>query len=100
MTTKTYNSFFLNFANATRFNILMSLIGGPLNVTQITNRVNEEQSKISHNLKKLEECHLLNVKQKGKQRIYSLNDKTVIPMIDLIKNHVKNYCKECDKREV
>ncbi|MBC8500191.1 MAG: winged helix-turn-helix transcriptional regulator [DPANN group archaeon] len=100
MTTKSYNSFFMNFANPTKFSILMALTEGPLNVTRITKKINEEQSKVSHNLKKLEQCHILNVKQRGKQRIYSLNSQTVIPMIRLIKKHVKNHCKECDKREI
>jgi len=87
-----YYSFFRNLANKTKFSIIMALKSGPLSVTEISKRVDEEQSKVSHNLKKLCQCHILDVKKQGKKRIYSLNKDTVIPLIDLVTKHVKINC--------
>ncbi|MBU0471144.1 MAG: metalloregulator ArsR/SmtB family transcription factor [Nanoarchaeota archaeon] len=100
MKSTSYHNFFLNFANTTRFAIIMSLIDKPLNVTEISEKIGEEQSKTSHNLKKLEHCHIIEMKKKGKQRIYSLNAETVIPVLNLIEKHIKNHCKKCDKHEI
>ena len=65
-----------------------------MSVNEICASINEEQSKVSHNLKKLTECHFLDVKQEGKSRIYSLNEKTIVPLLKLVEKHVTTYC--CD----
>lgn len=82
----------MNFANKTKLEIIYSLRGGALSVSEIAERINEEQSKVSHNLRKMNECRLLNVEQKGKQRIYSLNKETVLPMLELVRKHVACNC--------
>jgi len=89
----------MNFANKTKLNIILALENGPLSVKEITESIKGEQSKISHSLGKLLQCHILNVKQKGKQRIYSLNSETVVPILKIVKKHVKKNClKECNKK--
>ncbi|MFC2016537.1 ArsR/SmtB family transcription factor [Chloroflexota bacterium] len=99
MKCKSYNNFFLNFANKTKLDIVMALRYGPLNVNTIAKIVNEEQSTISHNLKKLTECHILDVKKVGKERVYSLNKDTVIPMLKIVEKHVEKYCpRSCHKK--
>lgn len=95
MKCKSYNLFFETIANKTRLRILESLQKKPMSVTEICTELNEEQSKISHNLKCLVNCHFLEVEKKGKQRIYSLNKDTMVPLLQLVENHVKKYC--CDK---
>ncbi len=90
-----FDKFFVNFANKTKLDIIFSLKGGPLSVTEITEKVGEEQSKVSHNLKKLSICNILSVERKGKQRIYSLNEETVLPMLGLVEKHVRNHCEKC-----
>jgi DNA-binding transcriptional ArsR family regulator len=88
----------MNFANKTKLDIVFSLVNRPLSVSEIAGIINEEQSKVSHNLKRLSACNILTVEQKGKQRIYSLNKETVLPMLDLVEKHVRNYCnKGCHK---
>lgn len=77
----------------------MALKEKPLSVTEIGNHIKEEQSKVSHNLKKLSACHIIIAEQKGKNRIYSLNKETVMPILQLIEEHIKNNCKKCDKHE-
>jgi len=79
--------------------IIESLIEGPKSVTEICSITGEEQSQISHNLRKLMECHFIDVERKGKQRIYSLNKDTIIPILKLVETHVHKYCnKECGKK--
>ena len=91
MKNKSYN-FFNNLANPTKFKIIMALQESPLSVSEIITEVEEEQSKISHNLKCLAQCHVVEVKKQGKKRIYSLNKDTIVPMIELVKKHAKKYC--------
>ncbi len=98
MSCKSIENFFLNFANKTKLDIILALKEQPLSVNQISEKLKQEQSKISHNLKKLVQCNVLNFEQKGKQRIYKLNKETVIPMLELVGAHVRGYCKECYKK--
>lgn len=70
-----------------------------MSVNEICSSLREEQSKISHNLKKLIECHFLDVKREGKKRIYSLNKDTIVPLMELVKKHVKKYCYTSCKME-
>lgn len=101
MTAKSYNNFFMNFANNARFQIIMALRRKKaLSVTELCKETCQEQSKVSHNLKSMTKCHILNVKQEGKQRIYSLNEKTVLPILKLIEKHMKCHCRGCDEHEI
>ena len=95
MKCQSYNTFFETIGNKTRLNILEALQDKPMSVTEICNVLKEEQSKISHNLKCLTECHFIDVKQKGKKRIYSLNKDTIVPLMKLVETHIKKYC--CEK---
>jgi len=73
----------------------------PMCVNEIAEALNQEQSKISHNLKKLTDCHFIDVKQEGKKRIYSLNKETIEPLMRLVEMHVSQFCgQECMKRKV
>jgi len=99
MKNKSYNNFFMNFASNSKFGIIMALREGPLSVSEIARRIDEEQSAVSHNLANLSGCHILKVRR----RVYSLNRGTVIPMLETVEKHVKRYCPEgcgkqgCDK---
>lgn len=87
--------FFRNFANKTRFEIIMCLKDRALSVNEISAKLNHEQSKISHNLAKLASCNILEVKRNGKKRIYSLNKDSVVPLLKIVDHHVKCHCREC-----
>ncbi len=86
--------FFLNLANSLKIKIILLLKEKELNVSNISKKLNVEQSKISHALKSLKECKLVLFKKSGKERIYYLNKKTIIPILNIIENHVLSYCKE------
>lgn len=95
-----YHVFFTNLANPLKIGIILSLIDNEKNVTQISKELAIEQSKISHALASLKKCNIVNVNQKGKERVYSLNKKTIIPMLEIINKHANQYCKcKCSLKE-
>ncbi len=89
----------MNFATQSKFDILMALKDGPLNVSQIAEKIGDEQSAVSHNLRKMSTCSVLNVRRDGKQRIYSLNEDTVLPILEIVEKHVKHNCRKGCKNE-
>lgn len=92
MKCNSYNLFFETISNKLRLRIIELLMEKPLTVTEISKRLDEEQSKISHNLRKLSDCNFLTVRKEGKKRIYSLNKTTIVPLIKLVEKHVRCYC--------
>ena len=95
MIKSSYETFFVNFANKTKLDIILSLKEKPRSVSEIVKEIKVEQSAVSHSLKKLNECKIVEVHKKGKERIYSLNKETVIPMMNIVRMHVE---KNCDKK--
>ena len=99
-----YNIFFTNLANPLKIGIILSLRIKEKNVSELVNDLSVEQSKISHALQTLKSCNIVNMKQKGKERVYSLNKDTILPMLQLIDKHASTYCncsscmKGCDKK--
>ena len=92
MKNNTYNVFFSNLANPLKVDIISCLQEKGKNVTDISKELKVEQSKVSHALSSLKSCNIVDVKQEGKQRIYSLNKKTIVPMLKLIDKHSKTFC--------
>ena len=94
-----YDLFFNTVSNRLRLDIIGLLRRKSMSVTEICAALKEEQSKVSHNLKKMADCHIIEVLRKGKQRIYSLNKETMVPLMNLVQKHVESYCsKECKMR--
>lgn len=99
-----YNIFFSNLANPLKIGIILSLRENPKNVSEIVKDLNVEQSKISHALSSLKCCNIVNMEQKGKERVYSLNEDTIVPMLKLIDKHASVHCQngscmlECGKK--
>jgi len=89
-----YNVFFETISNKTRFKIIEALALGEKSVSEICELIKEEQSKVSHNLKCLTDCHFIDVRKEGKKRIYSLNKDTMAPLMKIVKKHVEKYCCE------
>lgn len=94
MKNSTYHIFFNNLANPLKIDIILSLKNKEKSVTNLSKNLRVEQSKISHALASLRCCNIVKVKQKGKQRIYFLNKKTIIPMLKLIEKHASTHCKK------
>ena len=88
-----YHVFFTNLANPLKIGIILCLREKARSVGEVSKELKVEQSKVSHALASLKDCKIVDVKQKGKSRIYSLNKKTVVPMLNLIDKHEKTFCK-------
>lgn len=88
-----YNQFFTTLSGDSRLDILNYLKEhGSKNVSEIAVGTGQEQSAVSHNLKKLLTCSCVNMEVRGKSRYYSLNDETVVPILELADRHIKNFC--------
>jgi DNA-binding transcriptional ArsR family regulator len=93
-----YENFFINFANKNRLKIIILLAEKSLNVSQIVKETGEEQSAVSHNLRMLALCKIVNIEKKGKERIYSLNKKLINSLFKIVDEHVSCNCgNECNK---
>ena len=90
-----YYIFFGNLANPLKIDILSALKEKPMSVLELASKLKVEQSKLSHALGSLRRCSIVQVKQEGKKRIYQLNKKTIVPMLELIDKHEREFCKEC-----
>ncbi len=99
MSKSTYHLFFTNLANPLKMDIILSLRESRKSVNELRAELKVEQSKISHALACLKGCSIVVSEQKGKQRIYSLNKKTIVPMLKLLDKHAKENCncKSCLK---
>lgn len=96
---KTYHIFFSKLANPLKTSILESLKEKDKSVLELSKDLNIEQSKLSHALKTLKCCNIVTVKKQGKKRIYTLNKKTILPILKLIDEHEKCCCKCCEYKK-
>lgn len=91
-------------ANPLRMSIIRALEKGPHSVSALTQELGLERSRISHSLEDLRKCKHVVAEKKGKQMIYSLNEKAMrtLPehqsLFQVIDHHVKSFCTEgCHK---
>lgn len=99
MTKETYYLFFGKLANKLKVDIISELRQKPSSVMQLVKKLKVEQSKLSHALASLRCCNIVLVKRSGKERIYSLNKETILPILEIIDNHERKYCKFCNARK-
>lgn len=101
MLNKPYKLFFGTLANEQRLHIINLLRKGPRNVTQICKELGYNQTTVSHNLRMLKTCSFVFSKKEGKERIYSLNARTIKPLMEIIDEHTNTFCKHlCKPAEV
>ena len=89
---KAYKLFFGTLTSNDRLMIINSLRKQSKTVGELQKELKLEQTRVSHNLKRLKKCGFVDVKIDGKYRIYKLNEQTIKPLMNLIDNHMKNYC--------
>jgi DNA-binding transcriptional ArsR family regulator len=92
--------FFKAFSNKTRLELIHLLRKKPLTVTEICKKTDFEQSRVSHNLKCLENCGFVSKENEGNFRRYSLDKETIIPIVELFEKHIKKYKKRLKCCEV
>ncbi len=89
-----YKQFFGTIANHCRLEIIQALSDGPSNVSSLCLKTKQNQTTISHNLRRLEHCGFVFVKPNGRERVYTLNQKTIKPLFSLMQTHMENHCKK------
>ncbi len=89
---KTCYGFFQTLANPTRLAILELLNQSNLTVTELTEKLHQEQSMISHNLQFLEQCGLIHSNRNGKNKELKLNKTTVNTLFNLVEKHAQQHC--------
>ena len=87
-----YKLFFGTLGNQIRLQILHALIKRPKNVTELTDELGFDQTTVSKSLKRLETCGFVHNSKKGKFSVYSLNKRTILPLLKLIDRHTNEYC--------
>ncbi|MBS3170447.1 helix-turn-helix transcriptional regulator [Candidatus Woesearchaeota archaeon] len=90
--------FFETLGSKLKIDIILKLRESSFNVNELSNKLNQERSKVSHALKLLLECGFIKVKNKGRERVYSLNEETILPLLSIVEKHVNRYCKVCKRR--
>ena len=88
-----YVRFFTTLSNRTRLEIVFALRKKTMNVSEITRTLGYDQSTISNNLRVLKHCGFVEMKQNGKERIYSINKQSIEKMLKIIDWHTDKYCR-------
>lgn len=101
MINSSYKRFFTTLGNESRLAIIHYLAKeGSQSVSQIVTGTKLEQTAVSHNLKTLLSCQFVHLKPNGKERVYSVNQETIKPLLALMDKHVSKFCnKACEKCE-
>lgn len=91
-TYKAYKIFFGTLVSQSRLRIINLLREGEKSVSEIVASVNYSQPTVSHDLARLKACGFVKVKISKNFRLYSLNKKTIEPLMKLIDSHMDDYC--------
>lgn len=89
-----YKLFFSTLTSQSRLRIINLLRKCHRNVSEIQHKLKLEQTIVSHDLQRLKRCGFVSVEKRGKYRYYSLNEKTIKPLMALIDSHMGEYCEE------
>lgn len=87
-----YKIFFGTLVSNSRLKIINLLRTGKKSVSEMIEQLNIEQTALSHDLARLRKCGFVKVETDGKYRYYSLNQKTISPLMKLIDEHMSQYC--------
>jgi DNA-binding transcriptional ArsR family regulator len=90
---KPYALFFQALSNPSRMAIINLLREKrkSLTVTEICQELNLEQTHVSHALRCLTFCGLVEFTRDGKSKLYSLNKETILPLMRLVDAHIEKF---------
>lgn len=88
----TYKIFFGTLVSESRLKIINLLRNTKKNVSEIARELNMRQTAVSHDLARLKRCGFVEVKAEKSFRYYSLNEKTIKPLMRIIDEHMSDYC--------
>lgn len=92
--------FFKVLANGVRLRIVEALRGSTaceLSVGELCQVLRVGQTRVSHELRCLLVCGLVDYRREGKRIIYSLNKKTVAPVLEAADKHVVRFAERMKK---
>jgi len=93
--TSKYQKIFEILSNQTRLSIIELLkLKKDQSVQDMEIELNLKQSTISHSLKCLKNCHIVNSKIEGKYRLYNLNEKFTDNLFNILDKHLETYEKD------
>ncbi len=87
-----YKIFFGTLVSESRLKIINLLRKGEKSVSKIVDALKISQPKVSHDLARLKKCGFVKVRIVKNFRHYSLNKKTIFPLMKLIDCHMSKYC--------
>lgn len=87
-----YKIFFGTLISESRLKIINLLRKGEKSVSEIVEALKLPQPAVSHDLARLKKCGFVKVKTAKNFRRYSLNEKTIEPLMSLINDHMAQYC--------
>ncbi|MEM4662835.1 MAG: metalloregulator ArsR/SmtB family transcription factor [Candidatus Diapherotrites archaeon] len=99
MTKAKYAKCFGALSSPLRLRIIEILGKKSMSVTELSKKLNEERSKVSHALAYLKMCGFVKSEKQGKLNIYSLTSSILTDIkkrgniFDIIEDHVKKKCK-------
>ena len=76
------------FGDATRLQIMMELLNGERNVSDLTDALSMQQSAVSHQLTVLRNMKLVKARREGKNVVYALADGHVESILEIGLEHV------------
>jgi len=87
-----YKIFFGTLVSGSRLKIINLLKNEKKNVSEIIKELKIDQTSVSHDLARLRKCGFVKTEREGKFVYYSLNEKTIKPIMGLIDKHMSQYC--------
>jgi DNA-binding transcriptional ArsR family regulator len=87
-------------AEPRRRQILDLLSGGELPVNDLVQRLELAQPQVSKHLRVLREVGAVDVRDHGRQRLYSLNGQALKPIHDWVRNYERSWSKRFDAMDV
>lgn len=87
-----YKIFFGTLVSESRLRIINLLRKRKKNVSEIVDKLKLDQTAVSHDLARLKKCGFIGVEVDGKFRYYSLNKKTIKPLMSIIDKHMSEFC--------
>jgi DNA-binding transcriptional ArsR family regulator len=87
-------------AEPRRRRILDLLAGGERPVNDLVTRLDLAQPQVSKHLRVLREVGLVEVREKGRQRMYRLNGRPLKPIHDWVKDYERSWSERFDRLDV
>lgn len=87
-------------SNEVRLRLVESLAEGEKNVSDLCSVLGQEQTRVSHELRCLLVCGLVEYRREGRQMIYSLNRDTVLPILKAADKHATQFCDRIESCEI